>query len=436
MDWKVEAERLYFDENKSITEVTDAIKPRFADKSWKQCREMVWGFVRFHPRRPKTDKPAEERQNEIRNDGTAVSTIKGLTADKFSKLQSAVNADPSYILTLHGFDPKLWEIVNCVNNYWNSQLKGGALQVSYQSKLTAKPKKQGITFEDIDRYFETKEFKNKCPITHAAQYDPDGEILEICLPDLHSGLLAWRKETGQDYDVHIMQQKFNWCIADIIQRCKGKKLKKIYLVTLGDLLHFDNENQTTTKGTFQQADGRLSKIFDTTQDMVIDTVEALGDIAPVEVIYLPGNHDRVTGYTLIKGASKAFRHDKNIIFDTEPNPQKRRLIGVNLIGWTHGDMPKQNIANWLQHSARKEYGLSKFAEVHAGHFHSLTTKETKRDFIQEDDIGGVIIRYLPTISSSSYWEHHEGYTSGAHTMMCFVWNESTGLRETWRSNVI
>ena len=389
-------------------------------------RKHVTKQPEYKAYKAKQDTPQVQR---YQTDGSIVS-------EKIIELQHGQVMTPKDIMLAHGFDPQKWEVVSCVNNFWNSQLKGGIKQISYQSKLVVKPKKQGLSFEDIDRYFETKEFKHICLATFAKQYDANGEILEICLPDLHSGLLAWRKETGQDYDVHIMQEKFNWCIADIIHRCEGKKLKKIYLVTLGDLLHFDNENQTTTKGTFQQADGRLSKIFDTTQDMVIDTVEALADIAPVEVIYLPGNHDRVTGYTLIKGASKAFRHDNNISFDTKPDPQKQRLIGVNLIGWTHGDMQKQNMANWLQHTARREYGLSKFAEVHAGHFHSLTTKETKRDFIQEDDIGGVIIRYLPTISSSSYWEHHEGYTSGIHTMMCFVWNEQSGLRETWYSNVI
>ena len=259
--------------------------------------------------------------------------------------------------------------------------------------------------------------------------------MEIDLPDLHSGLLAWRKETGEDYDIHIAKESFYQCIYDIVDRCKHKRLKKIIFVTLGDLLHFDNDNQTTTKGTFQQADGRLTKIFDATMDMLIDGITIIGDIAPVEVVYICGNHDRTTGYMLLKAVENAFRRDDNVQFDTEPNPQKFRRFGKVLIGWTHGDMQKQNMSGWLQQSARAEYGQSEFAEVHAGHYHSLKAIETKRDLTQTEDSGGIIIRYLPTICNASYWEHQQGYISALKTMMCFVWNEETGLREMWYSNI-
>ena len=248
--------------------------------------------------------------------------------------------------------------------------------------------------------------------------------------------MSWRQETGEDYDLHIAKDRFNQCAYDFVNRCKGLTIKKIIVVTLGDLLNADNDNQTTTKGTFQQTDGRIAKIFDATLDMLIDFVTVLGGIAPVEVIYIPGNHDRVTGYMLLRSAEMAFCKDKNITFDTTPNTQKFKLVGVNLIGWTHGDMPKQNMANWLWHSARREYGLSKFSEVHAGHFHSLQTKEAKKDFIQEDEIGGIIIRYLPTICNASYWEHQQGYTPARKTLMAFMWNEETGLYDNWNSNII
>ena len=57
--------------------------------------------------------------------------------------------------------------------------------------------------------------------------------------------------------------------------------------------------------------------------MLIDGITILGDIAPVDVIYLAGNHDRTTGYMVIKAAEQAFRKDDNIKPLTQaPNPQK------------------------------------------------------------------------------------------------------------------
>lgn len=347
---------------------------------------------------------------------------------------------PDDILTFHHLDPKRWEIVSCTNNIWHGMTgkqNHNELKQLYQSKITARPRKIEITLDDIDAYFKSKQYTK--PTIEPLQYDPSGETLEICLPDLHVGLLSWAQETGADYDIKIAKERFAQCMSDIVTRCKGRTFKRIYFATLGDLLHVDNDNQTTTKGTFQQTDGRTPKMFDTALDMLVDGIDALLTIAPVEVVYLSGNHDRATGYTLIKALSCAYRKQDGITFDVTPNPQKWRLIGVSIVGWTHGDMSRKNIGNWLQDRARREYGQAQYAEIHAGHLHSEGVSErytgkTIND-TQTYGVGGVVVRHLPTISNSSFWEHQQGYSQGNKTMMCFVWHDDRGLRETWYSNL-
>lgn len=368
---------------------------------------------------------------EYHKDGTIIS-------QKFITVRDGQDMTPEFIMEAHGLKPTEWTVVSYKNNFWNTQVKGGKKQISYQSKITVKPKTCELNEEHIDRYFENKKFKYDKPLTIPLNYDPNGEILEIDLPDLHGGLLSWRKETGEDYDVHIAKEHFYQCLYDIIDRCRYKKLSKIYFVTLGDLLHVDNDKQETTKGTFQQSDGRMAKIYDAILDMLIDGVTILGTLAPTEVVYLPGNHDRLTGRMLLMAVKTAFRNDNNITFDMDPNPQKYKLMGKVLVGWTHGDMPEKNMALWLQQIAKKEYGQSKFSEVHAAHFHSQKTKERKlkMDYDQTAESGGVVVRYLPTICNASYWEHQQGFSKSVKTMMSFVWNTETGLREMWYSNII
>ena len=201
----------------------------------------------------------------------------------------------------HGLDENEWEVVSYKNNLWHAPSKDDARVVMYQSKLTVKPISKELSEKDIDRIFETKRFKYDKPLTKALNYNPKGEVLEICLPDLHSGLLAWRMETGLDYDVHIAKDHFYKGIYDIVKRCEGKQFSKIILVTLGDILHIDNDKQETTKGTFQQTDGRFTKIFDETLDMLIDGITLIGDISKTEVVYLPGNHDKKHRLYFIKG---------------------------------------------------------------------------------------------------------------------------------------
>lgn len=367
------------------------------------------------------DKKKPQCTQTIKADGTVESVT-------LIQLWDNDNITPDDVLRFHHLDPHKWEIVTCTNNLWHSQDKIGRVQM-YQSKISAKPRKEEISLESIDTYFQSKVYSK--PEIIPIQYDPEGEVLEICLPDLHDGLLSWAQETGADYDIHIARKSFLSCLSDIVQRCRGRSFKKIIFATLGDLLHTDNDLQTTTKGTPQQADGRMAKIFNSALDMLIYGLDVLGAIAPVEVVYLSGNHDRDTGFMLIKALEMAYRKDTNYTFDTAPNPQKYRLLGVNLIGWTHGDMVHKNMGGWLQERARKEYGLSRFAEVHAGHLHSTSRTEYKTTY--QD--GGVVVRHLPTISNASAWEHQQGYPQGTKTLMCFVWHESMGLRESWYSNL-
>ena len=428
-DWKQEAMSLY-QQGGTWAKMAEGLKHHFPQLTILQTRDKVRDYIRTQPEYKKVTGPTPQMSSvEYKADGTIIS-------EKFITCRDGQEMTPDFILTAHGLKAELWEMVSYKHNAWNTQKSGGELQISFQSKLTARPRQNAIGFEDIDLYFKNKDFNARNKATKGLQYDASGEILEIALPDIHAGSLAWRKETGKDYDIQIAKEHFYQCIYDIAERCKHKKFKKILFVTLGDLMHIDNDMQTTTKGTFQQSDGRTAKIFDATLDMLIDGITILGDIAPVEVIYLAGNHDRATGYMVIKATEQAFRHDDNVTFDTDPNPQKYRLMGDVLIGWTHGDMQKQNMSGWLQQTARKEYGKSKFAEVHAGHYHSLKTIETKRDMTQTDDAGGIVIRYLPTICNASYWEHQQGYGSAVKALMAFVWNEVTGLREMWQSNIL
>jgi DNA repair exonuclease SbcCD nuclease subunit len=159
--------------------------------------------------------------------------------------------------------------------------------------------------------------------------------------------------------------------------------------------------------------------------MLIDALEILGNLAPTELVYISGNHDRILGYSLIKAVEKAFRKDNNITFDISPNPRKFRRFENVLIGWLHGDCQKNNITEWLQTEARKDFGDSIFSEVHCGHLHHQQTLEKS----------GMIVRYLPTICASSAWEHQQGYNKNVKTVISFVWNPQNGLREMWYSNI-
>lgn len=411
-DYIIEAQKLSA-QGLSAREIARTL---FPDEPEDRARERVKKAL--HRARRSTGAASGLRGIEGKADGTR--TFSGIV-----ELQEGVQITPEAIMAAHNLDPLEWDVVSYKSNYWQSQKKGGRLVVLYQSKITVKPRKDPIRREDIMAFFDGLDFKGR-PHIAPAQYEPEGEVLEICVPDLHSGLFSWRYETGEDYDHEIVRERFTGCMADIIGRCKGRKFSKVLFVTLGDLLHVDNDMQTTTKGTFQQVDGRFSKFFVNTLDLLVDAITALEQISCVEVVYLPGNHDNVVGFTLLKSIDMAFKHDPNVTVDVGPNPRKWRRIGKNLIGWCHGDMPAKHRADWLHQDAREEYGQTEYAEVHAGHLHSQQTIEAS----------GVVFRHLPTICGASAWEHRQAFGRSHRCIMSFVWAPAeAGPREIWCSNI-
>ena len=374
-------------------------------------------------------KPPDGEFTNLFNNKEAVSkNVDGsFTSEKVIPANKNELADDTYLLKEHGYDPNVWKVKSSKHSWWNAQKKGGVETTFYSSKLTVeKFKNNELSLSDIDDYFKNKDISFIKSNYIQTNYDPEGEVLEITLPDFHGGLLVWDGETGSgSYDIKIAKERFYKCLSDITERIGNRKFSKIYFVPLGDLLHSDTQAGTTTKGTVLDVDGRFSKYFNNTLDMMVDAIQILSKYSKIELPYISGNHDRIAGYAIVKAIEMAFRHYDNIFVDTSPNPRKYRREGNVLLGWVHGDMPKQNISEWLQTEARKDFGICEYTEVHAGHYHSQQVVEKS----------GMIVRYLPTICSSSSWEHSMGYPNGQKTVVSFVWNPKSGLREMWYSNI-
>jgi hypothetical protein len=136
------------------------------------------------------------------------------------------------------------------------------------------------------------------------------EYLEIDLTDTHVGLLSYRQETDENYDVAIATERVRSLFDDLLERCEGKKFKKIVLATLGDILHVDNSNNTTAHGTPQDVEGRITKWYGEALQMMIDCIDKVLKLkCPVEYVYLCGNHDVSTGAMLAMSLKAIYRNN-------------------------------------------------------------------------------------------------------------------------------
>jgi len=211
LGWVKEAERLKFDEGKSWRDTAMAVSKYFPELS----REQVFNKVRDSLRRSK-------RYTGRKKMHKSTFTMKGdtFTYEDTQELIGNREITPEVIMEAHNLKSDEWEVISFTSNVWQQQTANGGKIDLCQTKLTVKPLiKTGITFDDIDNYFNQQDYKFIRPLK-PFEYSDSKEILEIDLVDLHIGLLSWRKETGQDFDLDIVENNFYECLADIIRRCK------------------------------------------------------------------------------------------------------------------------------------------------------------------------------------------------------------------------
>ena len=418
-DWKKDAERWHFDEGKSISEITDLLTDRLP-MAWKQRREMVWSYIRHHQRR-KAQAANDFKQSslEYKSDGTIIS-------EKFITVRDGEEMTPSFILQSHGLKPSAWEVVSYKNNLWNSQVKGGAKQISYQSKLTAKPKVHGIDVEEIYKQFKDLDRKQfKPPVFRVV----NGSMMaEVNIADLHLGKLCWHGETPENYDFKIARDLYYKLISEICENLRDKPLEYILFVWSNDFFNSDNEAKTTTGGTPQDTDIREKKLFNVGWEMLIRGIEMLKEIAPVKTFYTPSNHDEQTGYHALGVINAWFRNDPHVEIDLDAYPRKYILYGNTLLGFTHGDKENDKgskekasrLASLMPIEAARLWGQAQYREMHAAHLHS-------EQMIQE--INGVIVRRISSPTALDNWHTQSGYMGAARKAQTFLYDRERGLMQ-------
>ena len=422
--WKQEMLKMRLEENRPWDEIIDKYEQYFNGLPREKIKKHLYDMVSKERR---TKIPAEEASPGKTGNGFDKDVYE---YDRIITICETEQITKELILKLHHLPAEEWEVVTYKNNFWHSQVKGGRRLVMYQSKLLVRPRQQAIPFDAIRKFFEETTFDVKRTPIQPLQHDPSGDILEIDVADLHNGMYAWVEETGAAYNTDVAREFLRRALADILGRCQGRKFKKIVLALLGDLLHTDTDKQTTTKGTLQQVDGRESDVYIQTLDMLIEMIDALCLMAPVEVIYTRGNHDYLLGWSLAKCLEQAYRFDPNVTVDASPDTQKERLLGCVLVGLVHGSMPEKNLSSWLQVRARKMAIPIRFMEVHTGHRHDLKVKER----IQTESVEGIVVRTMPALCNSSTWSHNEGLVAAMQAVVCFIYDDN-GLHSQWYCNM-
>ncbi len=251
----------------------------------------------------------------------------------------------------------------------------------------------------------------------------DPHMLEISPFDHHFGKLAWEQETRNNYDLKIAETLYRNAIKDLTGYAANFNIEKILFVLGNDFLHIDNLANTTTGGTPQDTDGRYAKIISTAFMAVVEAIDFLIPIAPVEIKLVTGNHDRTTSYHLARELAAWYRHSKDVTVDTEFRNRKYILYGGTLLGFTHGcDEKHDQLPNLMATEVPDLWASATVhREWHLGHFHSK--RQTR--FRSVNSHNGTVVTILPSLCGTDKWHYDKAYV-GRRAAEAWLWSRERG----------
>lgn len=373
----------------------------------------------------------EQNKSKFSQEETTFNKDQSQTIKRDIYLSEDEAASPISVMKKCGFDPMLWEVVTCklISGSWDVTIKNadgeGELHTNrkYSVTLTVKPLGGKLTSDQIFEVFK------QLPPAKITQYKriAGTYMLELPIMDFHLGKLAWSAETGADFDLKIAEKLWHVTVTELLGKASAFGRPELILFPIGqDFFHFDTPSTTTTAGTQLDSDTRWQKMFTEGIARLVEAVENCRALAPVKIVWVPGNHDQVLSYAAVVGLSQRYCNTNDVEVDLSPTPRKYHLYGSNLIGFAHGENEGKRLEGLMQIEAPEMWGKSVWREYHLGHLHSesVTTKN------------GIVFRRISSITAPDAWHSEKGFLGATRQATAFVWDKEKGLQAILVSNVI
>lgn len=323
---------------------------------------------------------------------------------------------------------------NCVvfkPNTWPIQIKGKPPMVAHQAKGTFAPPKPGKFVID-NLLEELKSLSPMVPRIHKPRQQKDQRrMLEISIMDPHVGLQCFKPEANADYNLDMARNLYLWAVNELAALGQGYGAVDEILFPIGnDFLHAEltvmnkGTGHATTGGTAQPEMTSWHHVYMAGEAMLRDAITYLSKIAPVHVIQIPGNHDKISSFTLGRVMNAFFWNDDNVIVDCSPAPYKFKEYGCNLIGFEHGHNVAQIrlaavMANEMPEAWARTAGG--YREWHLGDQHRKGS--AKPSMLEEQ---GVSIEYLPSLTAPNAWHHMKSFNWQKRGAMAWIWDYDLG----------
>lgn len=220
--------------------------------------------------------------------------------------------------------------------------------------------------------------------------------------DHHFGMLSWREETGDDYDLEIAEQLLVGAFDHLVKA--APPCKQALITLMGDLLHYDSfVPETPASRNTLDADGRYPKMVRAAVRSTRYLIKAaLVRHKAVHVIVERGNHDPSSSIFLMEALENVYEGEPRVTIDTSPAKFHYYRFGKCLIGIHHGDTVKmKDLPLLMAHDRATDWGETEHRFWWTGHVHHDATQE----------FPGVKCESFRVLAAKDAWHSEKGYRS-------------------------
>jgi len=292
------------------------------------------------------------------------------------------------IIELLKIDTNKWRL----SQYWNKQM-GDHWRVS--ALVTQLKDQEENLFKNLLEVWKPK--KHKLPKFNLKSIDKSDPVCGvISLQDIHFG------KEGND----TIDKDFEDTIIYLMSKAAPVHyIERMYFVVGGDLINMDTFEGTTTSGTgldnCMTATDAYIQAFDA-MHWAINYIKAF--CKELVVVYVPGNHDRLSSFHLVHALSKSVESDE-ITWDIKYEERKVHVWHNNFNAFEHGDKRSKNNPLIFATEYPREWGATTNRTLFKGHIHT----DRKVEYMTSNETAGFIEKTLPSLGKTDYYHYSNKY---------------------------
>lgn len=420
--------------DEKIVELGNRVKSK--EMTWRQAADDIFHEYgermsanairkRYNVRIRKVPESELNMNTQVNNNGEYETLYNdgALEAQKIVEYNKEAFGDKKKMLEYLGYSADEWEFVFLTTSIWQQHTKEQTTKQLYAVKYKLRPLTNNLS---LDKAVEAaKEVFSTAIIPFI--FEPYEEkdlnkerLMEIPAIELHLGKYAEYDETGQDYSTTIAKQRFYHICDEIVRTQEREKCDRAVVMIGNDFFNTDTVTNTTTKGTPQMNDIRWKNLFMTGLQLYKELFFTLREeFNTIDVRLVQGNHDVMSSFYLYIALSSYFANDEKIHFSENYKEYQCYQFGDNAIFFGHGDNNFKRLLRSIPCEFYKEWGQSKYRELHLGHLHSELTV---------DEQSGMITRRIGSPTGTDAWHYGERYLGSVQKHQLFIWDKTEGLK--------